>query len=34
MARRVLIVEVSGGQIGGRTRLGWMDFVKVALGDR
>ena len=30
MARRVLMAEVSGG----RPRLGWMDGVKVALGNR
>ena len=29
MARRVLMAEVSGGQ-----RLGWVDGVRVALGDR
>ena len=29
MARKVLMAEVSG-----RPRLGWMDGVKVALGDR
>ena len=34
MARRVLMVEVSGGQVCGRPRLGWMDGVKVALGSR
>ena len=32
MARRVLMIEVSGGQVRGRPRLGWMDGVKVALG--
>ena len=31
MARRVLMVEVSGGWVRGRLRLGWMDGVKVAL---
>ena len=30
MARRVLMVEVSGGRVRGRLRLGWMDGVKVA----
>ena len=25
MARRVLVVEVSGGRVRGRPRLGWMD---------
>ena len=34
MARRVLIVEVSGGQERGRLRLGWMDGVIVVLGNR
>ena len=34
MARRVLMAEVSGGRIRGRLRLGWMDGVKVALGNR
>ena len=34
MARRVLVAEVSGGQARGRPRLGWMDGVKVALGNR
>ena len=34
MARRVLMVEVSGGQVRGRPRLGWMDGVKVALNNR
>ena len=34
MARRVLMAEVSGGQVGGRPRVGWMDGVKVALGNR
>ena len=36
-ARRVLMVEVSGGRIRGRPRLGWMDGVyssSVALGNR
>ena len=31
MARRVLMAKVSGGQVRGRRRLGWMDCVKVAL---
>ena len=30
MARRVLMGEFSGGWVGGRPRLGWMDGVKVA----
>ena len=34
MARRVLMAEVSGGWLRGRQRLGWMDGVKVALGNR
>ena len=34
MARRVLMAEVSGGRGRGRPRLGWMDGLKVALGNR
>ena len=34
MARRVLMAEVRGGWERGRSRLGWMDVVKVALGNR
>ena len=34
MARRVLMAKVCGGRVGGRPRLGWMDGVKVALGNR
>ena len=34
MARRVLMAEVSGGLVRGRSRLGLMDGVKVALGNR
>ena len=34
MARMVLVAEVSGGQVQGRPRLGWMDGMKVALGNR
>ena len=34
MAKRVLMAEVSGGRVRGRPRLGWMDGVKVALGNR
>ena len=34
MARKVLMAEVSGGWVRGRLRLGWMDGVKVALGNR
>ena len=32
--RMVLMVEVSGGRVRGRPRLGWLDGVKVALGNR
>ena len=34
MARRVLMAEVRGERVRGRPRLGWMDSVKVALGNR
>ena len=34
MARRGLMAEVSGRRVRGRPRLGWMDGVKVALGNR
>ena len=34
MAKSVLMAEVSGGRVRGRPRLGWMDGVKVALGNR
>ena len=34
MARRVLMADVSGGRVRGIPRLGWMDGVKVALGNR
>ena len=34
MARRVLMAEVRGGRVRGRQRLGWMDGMKVALGNR
>ena len=33
MARRVLMAELSGGRVRERPRLGWMDGVKVALGN-
>ena len=33
-ARRVMMSEVSGGRVRGRPRLGWMDGVKVAFGNR
>ena len=34
MAIRVLMAEASGGRIRNRQRLGWMDGVKVVLGNR
>ena len=34
MARRVLMVEVSGGWVFGSQRLDWMDSMKVTLGSR
>ena len=34
MARRVLMAEVSGRRVRGRPRLGRMDGVKVALGNK
>ena len=34
MARKVLMAKVRGGWVRGRPRLGWMDGVKVALGNR
>ena len=34
MARRVLMAELSGERVRGGQRLGWMDDVKVALGNR
>ena len=34
MARRVLMAEVSGKKVRMRERLGWMDGVNVALGNR
>ena len=34
MARTVLMAEVSGERVRGRLRLGWMDGVKVASGNR
>ena len=34
ISRRVLMAEVSGGQVRWRPRLSWMDGVKVALGNR
>ena len=34
IARRVSMAKVSGGRVQVRPRLGWMDGVKVALGNR
>ena len=34
MARRVLMAEVSGVRLRGKPKLGWMDGVKAALGNR
>ena len=34
MTRRGLVAEVGGGQEQGRPRLGWLDGVKVAFGNR
>ena len=34
MARRVLMAEVNGGRVRERPRLGWMDGVNMALGNR
>ena len=34
IASRVLMAEVSGGRVRGRPRLGWMDGVKVAFGNK
>ena len=34
MAINVLMAEVSGGRVRLRPRLGWMDGMKVALGNR
>ena len=34
MALMVLMVEVCGGRVRGRRRLGWKGGVKVALGNR
>ena len=33
-ARRVLMANVSGGRVPGRSRFGWMDGVKMAFGSR
>ena len=34
MGRRVLMAQVSGGRVRGRPRLGWMNGVKVDIGNR
>ena len=34
MARRLLTAKVSWGRVCGRPRLGWMNGVKVAVGNR
>ena len=34
MARKMIMSEVSGVWVRGRQRLGWMDGVKVGLGNR
>ena len=34
VARRVLMAKVNGGWVRGRPMLGWIDGVKVALGNR
>ena len=34
ISRKVLMAEVSGRRVRGRQRLGWMDGVKVAVGNR
>ena len=34
MARMVLMAEVNGGRVPERPRLGWMDGVNMALGNR
>ena len=34
IARMAFMAEFSGGRLQGRPRLGWMDGVKVALGNR
>ena len=34
MAKKVLMVEVSGGRVRGRPRIGWIDGVKVAFSNR
>ena len=34
LARRVMMAKVSGGRVRGRPMFGWMEGVKVALGNR
>ena len=34
MARVVLMAELSGGRARGRPKLGWVDGVKMAFGNR
>ena len=34
LARRVMMAEVNGGRVRGKPRFGWMEGVKVALGNR
>ena len=34
MASSVLLAEVSGERVRGRPRLGWVDGVKMAMGNR
>ena len=34
LARGVLMAEVSGGRVRGKPRLGWVDGVQAALGNR
>ena len=34
LAKRVLISKVSGGRVRGRPRLGWVDGVEVAFGNK
>ena len=34
VARRVLIVDASGGRVGGEPRLSWKDGVKLTMGSR
>ena len=34
LAIRALMAEVSGGRVSGRSRLGWLDDLKVSLGSR